>query len=160
MRQCLGNGSAVTCIGFVNNAHFVMAGHENGSLAVYRMLECKRLALASGHAKPVRKITYQAEKNTIMTVGEDGHIKFWEFVVGVRRRGHVQEVDSVKRKTSPSLTSYSFFEDPRQPEKREPTMALNLLKDYAVDSVEMLDAVFVKKDIVMVAGVSNSTHQS
>lgn len=160
MRQCLGNGSAVSCLGFINNAHFVMAGHENGSLAVYRMIECKRLALVSGHAKPVRKITYQTEKNTIMTVGEDGHIKFWEFVVGLEGRDHKQEVDPVKRKTSPSLTSYSFFEDPHQPEKREPTMALNLLKDYTVDSVEMIDAVFVKKDVVLVAGVSNSTHQS
>ena len=74
MRQYIGNGSAVTAISFINYSHFLMAGYEDGSLSVYQTSNCKRVALVH---------VYNSDKNTIMSISEDGHIKIWEFIVNM-----------------------------------------------------------------------------
>ena len=65
-------------------------------------------------------------------------------------------MDKQSRLEKQPLSSYSFFEEPSQPEPREPTVALNQLKCYSVDGLHLVDAVYVKKDVVMVAGLFDS----
>lgn len=65
-------------------------------------------------------------------------------------------MDKQNRLEKQTLSSYSFFEEPHQPDPREPAVTLNVLKCYSVEGLHLLDAVYVKKDVVMVAGVSNS----
>ena len=64
-------------------------------------------------------------------------------------------MDDNSRLEKYSLTLYSFYDEPCEPEPREPSVALNQLKCYSVEGFHLVDAVYVKKDVVMVAGLTD-----
>lgn len=84
MRWFVGHGPAVTAILPLQSTRQCVVGYDDGSMAVYSIETSVEEVIVKAHAGAVRKMLYDEEKRLVTSVGEDGFVKMWEIVVGVR----------------------------------------------------------------------------
>ena len=93
MRWFVGHGPAVTAILPLHSMRQCVIGYADGSMAVYSIETSVEEVIVKAHAGAVRKMLYDEEKRLVTSIGEDGFVKMWEIVVGVRSENEWQELD-------------------------------------------------------------------
>ena len=80
-RVLLGNSSPVSALLCLTCSTYIAVGCENGNLIIYDLMNSEQVASIQAHDKPIRKILYNINTDSITTVSEDGFVKFWELKV-------------------------------------------------------------------------------
>lgn len=153
MRWFVGHGPAVTAILPLHSMRQCVIGYADGSMAVYSIETSVEEVIVKAHAGAVRKMLYDEEKRLVTSIGEDGFVKMWEIVVGVRSENEWQELDCAKNTGQSAFNLFSFHEESVHEEKKK-RAELVMLKAFQVEGMQLIEIVKVKNGVLMAAGVS------
>jgi WD40 repeat protein len=91
-----GHTSKVTQLSFLHNGEspefrFMVTASEDATIKIWDIFTNKTLLSLAGHLKPVKAIAVHPDfENSLVSVGWDGHIRFWD--IGI---GHTSAVNKV-----------------------------------------------------------------